>query len=380
MCPGHSSNGFWSLARIAIIVGVVGCEKPKTASPAVPATSIPVSESTFFNGATTAISHIECVTTRNGPAVVVTDGRGAYFLNPATGAEMSRVPFRVGAAVPVDVDNDGVYEFFNTARGWAEVKLYDRSGTPLWQLDGNAADWARVVKPAGGAEVRFFIATAIGLVCVDAAGSTLWTFQAGTPFWEVRILESPSPALGRLAALSDPAFAPKALCILNTDGQLLTSFPTDILSFTTVRRPDRAKESLIIACRGNELFWMTEAGSQIASCRVPIGEAGFFGLHACLLASPDGLSPRVAVRADYSSQAGKSLVCLFSAEGSLLFQRVVGSGRSIGAVSVGPGEGDDLLVGDGPGRVLRLHFGDRGATSMPMHQTGEKREKRDSHE
>ena len=272
------------------------------------------------------------------------------------------------APVPIDLAGDGKPEVFCRGGGFSPVMLLEETGAVRWSFSGS---YSGSLVATGGASAdldddgspEFYLTTNKGLRCVNSDGETLWVERSDCHYYHVEIF-SPSPPLERqiVASGRGPRHHQGFIEFRNSTGGLLKriSLKRGPVSFDLVSWPEERNPLRIVRATGSAL-WELSRGKILVkdsdyddhfTYNLPLGlDAGGLRAKATLLHLSDNEKPYLAILVFYKPTVGHSLLNLFTLGGELVYQEVLPPTRGLLAIRLPGGDGEGLLVGDGPGRV-----------------------------
>lgn len=311
-------------------------------------------------GATTGIGQL-----------AVFDQENLWFVDTETRTAESILRYKdagyVGRPLLVDIDGDGGREIACRGGGFSAVGLLDGAGKLLWKRGGDyrtepmesTANSMAVGDLDRDGTLEFYIAAYGGLYSLAANGSENW--RVGTPddtYWHVELIDSEVASereivaivhrrdryqpyylefrdhLGRLVKRIEPARTPSAFRVL--------IWPGDVAAWRILVRSDSA---LTVMDTDGHLIWEYKIPG-----RFPSGHA----VEATFVRFFDEKEPFLAVLLGTRAGYRRSVLSLFSLDGVLVYQEILGATRGLLATKLhgrdAPGE--VLLVGDGIGKVV----------------------------
>jgi hypothetical protein len=149
-----------------------------------------------FNSSEGRINSITTIKEPQGLRIVIGVDRGAAFVtrNYALDRLIQFENVKMGKTVPVDVEDDGEYEFMDRGFGWAPVQLVSATGKLQWRFPkdktGLAADQMAAGDIDGDGLLEFIVGmnASGGLYALEHDGSIKWRHEAGNVF-AVEILD-----------------------------------------------------------------------------------------------------------------------------------------------------------------------------------------------
>lgn len=319
-------------------------------------------KSLFYQRIATPVAHIsESTTDGSGERLIAVFGqRSVSLVDLKTGSLKSTVQFDITSISPayVDMHRDDGRKILCRGGGFGNVGLLDDRGRVIWKRPG-----PRDTRCASGdldrdGELEFYVSSWDGLSRVDSKGQIVWERQIPTQSWYVEIFYPDDGSDPRLVVLSSRA----VVHLYNRDGLLdksvqlpqyvvelrLVQWPIDPhgLHFVGLIRREYSRDSLVVMDLDGQIkfeYVLPRLGPSL-------------GLETTLVRFFENRPPYLAVLRGYrGTSAGLSRLSIFSLDGQLVYQEILGRSRGLLAARLRPHDGarEFLLVGDtDPNRVV----------------------------
>ena len=273
-----------------------------------------------------------------GAGIVVGGRYSAVFLVP--GSEPRPVPFAEDtmATRPIDVDGDGVCEFYDAGGGWQDVRLFGSDGKVRWTFKHpllSAPNEMTAADLDGDGKPEFIIGMNArgGVAILDSAGKQIQKWAAANVF-SVAAVDADGDGKPEIVHSDRSALG---VVIRKPGGKVLRTLPEGHVQI--VRTADG--EARIAQFRGSEMTIRRVDGSSVGTFRAPDEAYGGFDIHYAKLL-PD-TPPFVAVTRTLRP-ARKGVLYVWSPDGTLVHHRQFdASGAPLHVIR--EGGVDVLLVG-----------------------------------
>lgn len=274
---------------------------------------------------------------------------GAAFLG-LDGDVHSRIRFddRVGLVEPIDVEGDGVFEFFNRGGGWSQISLLDHQGRLVWKHPAERG----LLSPSpnataagdldGDGTLEFVVSynARDGLHVLDATGKFLRTISADVSH-DIEILDIDSD--GELEIVSNDGGRATPLVIRNSQGVVEQRLPLG--SLRVLWSPDGSPQ---LVGFGDGAVLIHDFDARLVGKYLPVSDRGRGVGEAVYVRLDRSMAPYLAVVRTIGASAGKSEMYVFSPSGDLLHREPFSVAYlAIAAKDVAEDGEQSLLVGAG---------------------------------
>ena len=272
-------------------------------------------------------------------ALIGTD-RGIAFVT-AEGVVRSFVSFdrKVGTAVPIDVNGDGVYEFLDRGGGWQPVALFDHQGTTIWRYSGGGAAQAQL--DPGGREaiydvvagdldqdgtLEFVVGAMEALHLLDDQGVRQWTREASI-VTDVAVVDTDGDGQPEIV-YGNGGYDGRGIWILDARGEVVRRLSLGFEGFTLVPWPDSPSGLVLLKTsrdggrRDQGSFRLVDFNGET----VAEFETGTLAQMAEIQASPvqfEGTQRYVAVVGGFTGTEPRSGLWVFGPDGELVYSEVL---------------------------------------------------------
>lgn len=266
----------------------------------------------------------------------------------------------------MNVDSDDAPEILCRGGGFSDVGLQDDTGTPLWSRSGSWAQLSTATRMSaadvdGDGIVEFYVAASDGLYRLDRNGTAIWVAKSPDwQYWGVEVWPAAPPAHGVIAAAAlRKGAAEKTLEIYDPSGTVIRRIPSSAMrdydEFRLTSKSGLVSDVRIVGRNAYNVGMLDLNGNAIWSYSLP-SDFGGHDLEVASVSFGGRTDPYIAVILGTKSTWRRSILCLFSTQGDLVYQEVMGYTRGILVTDWPKTNGEQapvLLVGNGPGTVVK---------------------------
>ncbi len=357
-----------TLTILSLIIGCHGCAGPRRG---VLMGEDFLQKSLFYQERSCSVTHIsESTTDGSGERLIAVFSQCSVSLvDLKTGSHKSTVQFDMSTLSPVyvETDRDDGREILCRGGGFGKIALLDERGRVIWKLPGPGDTRCASGDLDRDGELEFYVSSWDGLSRVDSKGQIVWERETPTQTWYVEIYYPDDGSEPRLVVLSTGA----VVRLYNRDGMLerTVQLPRNVRELRLVQWPfdphrlhfvgfvdrDYSRDSLVV---------MDLDGQTKFEYVLPrYGPA--YGLETTLVRFSENKPPYLAVLRAYRSATGLSRLSIFSLDGQLVYEEILGRSRGLLAISEEhQGRKDEvLLVGENKPRRVVKYTAARSAAS-----------------
>jgi len=305
---------------------------------------------------------------RHAAKLAVFDQENLWILDLHGGTAQCELDYRkhgyFARPLLIDVDGDGSREIACRGGGFSDVALLDATGNVEWRIPGNYKRDVTANSMAVGdldrdGTAELYVANTNGLQSLSADGSTRW--RAGGEreiFWHVEVFDSNLPSTHQVVASVQPhgRHQPKYLDFFQSHGELVRRVMPGrpFTDFRLVRWQTTTAPMCILVRSGSKLALLNDEGAVIWEYHIPRKYGSGFGIEATLVRFSDNSDPCLAVLLGTRSAWRRSILCVFSLNGELLYQEILGETRGLLATRLegASAKGQVLLTGNGVGTLV----------------------------
>ncbi len=274
------------------------------------------------------------------------DQFGLYVINPESGALKSEIKFNIttGVIEPkiIYTDKDGHFEIMDKSDG----RLIDQTGNIIWTYKNPVIYSMDAGVRNHDSAVEFFVATGIGLHGLKHDGEELWQKNSGV--YDV--------------AVHNPDNGEKPFVITTKDGGHLQfrDFDGNILRDV---KPQVKMHDIELINWPNAWNILTRSDSNIIILNFEgkvifehklknfFKDYNIFEIRGITVKFYENQNPYLAIVTRFRSSSGKSMLSVFDPEGKLVYKELLNVTTGLTAKRSTSSKNEDLLVGDGPGKV-----------------------------
>lgn len=315
----------------------------------------------------TAIQESQIVRGRVSQLAIFDQGR-LFFVDPHTHTAKWRLNYKdagyLSRPLLVDVDGDGTREIVCRGGGFSDVGLLDSAGKLLWKKSGSYTTESTANSMSVGdldrdGAMEFYVAATDGLYSFAVDGSRIWRIGGENEvYWAVELFDS-EVASERLIVANVQhrgRHQPRFLEFRDLQGNLMRRIrpARHINSFRVLRWPIGAKSLRILGRSGSALVILDGDGEVVWEYKIPWKLSTGIGVEGTFVRFSNQEEPYLAVLLGTRASWRRSVLCLFSLDGNLVYQEILGQTEGLLAVRLegASSPGDVLLVGDGIGKVV----------------------------
>jgi len=272
----------------------------------------------------------------------------------------------------VDVDGDGVREIVLRGGGFSAVGLLDNTGKLLWKRSGSYSGESTANSMAVGdldrdGTMEFYIAATNGLYSLATDGSLRWHIgDTNEVYWHVEVFDSEVSSERQVVAIvqrrgrNQPRFLEFRDFQGSLNRRIEAQWPID--SFRLMEWPTDAKRLRILARNGSALAVLDRSGSVVWEYQIPKIFRMGIGVEGTIVQFANDEEPYLAVLLGTRAEWRRSILCVFTLDGKLVYQELLGATNGVLATQLDgtDGHGEVLLVGDGKGRIYSYQRGGSG--------------------
>lgn len=278
----------------------------------------------------------------------------ASFLGPYRGDSYMRRP----ALLNLDADENP--EIILRGGGFGGVGIVDSDGRHMWSKSGSFAQPFTANSMAGGdldqdGTFEFYVAARSGLYRLDCQGAEVWRHtHSNDIYWHVEVYDQVSGIDPEVVSYLQSSEGKGYLEVRDPNGLLLRRIgPLNIRRFRILKWSTPEWRYHILTYVGKTILVLDPAGHIVFDHKISWLRDGGFGVEGTLVKLSDDCPALVAVLTGTRAGLRRSIFSLFSLNGSLVYQEILGYSRGLLAIRLtSDAKGESLLVGDGIGKIL----------------------------
>lgn len=298
--------------------------------------------------------------------IAVFDCGDFWLVDPHTRVARWVTSHRAAGGRPclVDVDGDGTPEIVCRGGGFSDVGLLDSTGKLLWKKPGgytteSTANWMSGGDLDRDGATEFYVAASDGLYSFAADGSRTWRVgRADEMYWGVELFDSKIVSERQIVASIQRRgrYQPRFLEFRDHHGNLMRRVkPARCIGrFRLLRWPIDAKPLRILARSGSAVVILDRDGLVVWEYKIPRKFGHGFGVEGAFVRFSDDEDPYLAVLLGGRAGWRRSVLCVFSLDGNLVYQEILAATTGMLATRLenAAAPGETLLIGDGKGKVV----------------------------
>ncbi len=316
----------------------------------------------FYQAPMTWITHIAPVsmTSESSVQVGIFGQKDMHVVHGETGILKRRVEFDWPSGVlrpeVISGRRNGEFEIMVRGGGFGDVGLIDQDGKCLWTYrpgdklppnDMAAGDLDR------NGETEFYVAERDGLHKLSQKGEKIW--RVGD--WINHVEVHDSNKSGSPTVLAVPFRGP--LQFWDTQGQLVRELKPDmdVNNIAVCQWPSQGN----ILVSSDSTFYVLDGNGKIV-LRHSL-KRHIYRIKGTVVSFSDNQLSYFAVLAKHSSSVGRSTLCIFSSDGTLIYKELLAVTTGLLAFTPESSRNQVLFVGDGPGKVYKYRLKDKRGKS-----------------
>lgn len=264
----------------------------------------------------------------------------------------------------VDVDGDGVREIAMRGGGFSDVGLIDSTGKLLWKKSGSYATHSTANSMAVGdlnrdGAMEFYVAATDGLYSFAANGSRKWRVGgANDCYWRAELFDSRVASECQIVAKVQRRgrYQPQFLEFRDHQGNLLRRVKParEVGAFRVLEWPIDGRPLRILSRYGSALTILDKDCHVVWEYKIPRKFGVGMHVNATFVRFSDEEDPYLAVLLGTRAGWSRSILCVFSLDGNLVYQEILDPIIGLLAVRLDGANvtGDVLLIGEGMKRKV----------------------------
>lgn len=264
----------------------------------------------------------------------------------------------------LDVDGDGSTEIICRGGGFSDVGVLKIDGEPIWTKSGSwKTPFTANSLTAGDLDrdgrTEFYVAAKDGLYRFNEAGVQDWKTDEEVQYWHVEtsaLVGQEQPEVFAYGYARGQGFIERR----DPAGRALGRFfPKSSARFRIIRWPGNVESIGILTRTGSMVFILDTTGQIRFTYRIP-GFGRGHGIEGTLIRFHDDRDPYLAVLTGTTARWRRSLLSIFSLDGELMYQEVLGATNALLATRMThlDKSGEVLLVGSGIGTLWAYGIGE----------------------
>ncbi|MHA2039968.1 MAG: hypothetical protein ACW98X_26450 [Promethearchaeota archaeon] len=329
-----------------ILVLAIGCKSQ--ANEAMSGADL-LSKKLFYNAPMTVITHITHgnLSPQTGNEIGIFGQLGLHILNTKTKEPISKVKFDLPSGIwkpsILYIEEGKIFEIV-LRNGAGYVGLLDQYGQVIWLYESKPnliVNNMAVGDLNNDKESEFYVATNNGLIKLNNKGEEIW--RQGEWAYDVEVYDPGNNELPYLITINHDSIVE----FRNSHGTLVRNVkpPIDIYDIETINWPTPGN---ILTRYGSSLFVLNFEGEVILEYKL---NKNIFMIRGTTIRLYNEIKPYLAVIAKFKSSSGKSMLCIFSPNGKLVYKELLNVTTGLSAIQTSSSKGEMLLVGNGPGKV-----------------------------